>query len=91
MLDCSAVTGMDTDGAHALAELDRKLDDASVALHLATVRGPVRDVLERAGLWDRLHDRIHPAIPAALDAVGLSERSPLRPADSEEPRPDEVY
>jgi sulfate permease, SulP family len=91
VLDCSAVTGMDTDGSHALAELDRKLDDAGVTLHLATVRGPVRDVLERAGLWERLHDRIHPAIPAALDGVGLTDRSPLRPADGEEPCPDEVY
>jgi SulP family sulfate permease len=91
VLDCSAVTGMDTDGSHALAELDRTLDDAGVALHLATVRGPVRDVLERAGLWDRLHAGIHPGTSAALDAIGLPECSPLRHADGEDPCPDVVY
>jgi sulfate permease, SulP family len=91
VLDCSAVTDLDTDGEHALAELDRKLGDAGVALHLATVRGPVRDLLERAGAWERMAGRIHPAIPAALEATGLPAGSPLRRAGEDETCPEEVF
>jgi sulfate permease, SulP family len=61
-------------------------------VHLANVKGPVRDVLIRSGLWSRLGDRIHPSIHLALGAiggdvgsgeraVGLDERSVDRSAD----------
>jgi sulfate permease, SulP family len=90
LLDCSAVTDMDTDGEHALADLDRRLAEQGIALHLATVRGPVRDVLRRAGLWERLDGRVHPAIPVALDAIGLPADSPLRRGQDER-CPTEVY
>jgi sulfate permease, SulP family len=86
VLDASAVTDIDADGAHTLHELDRRLADNDVVLHLTTVRGPVRDVLQRSGDWNSLSRRSHPDIPAALHAVGLDGTSALL-ACPRNPRP----
>lgn len=69
VLDASGIGDLDSSGAHALRALDADLAEAGVSLHLATVRGPVRDVMARAGLWDALAGRIHPSIRAAVAAV----------------------
>jgi SulP family sulfate permease len=77
VLDASAISDTDADGAHALARLRDRLADRGVALHLATVRGPVRDVLSKAGVWQlmRTVGRVHPDVPAALRATGLEPAS----------------
>jgi hypothetical protein len=70
VLDASGATGMDSTGVHALHAIQHDLAEAGVALHLATVRGPQRDVISRAGLWtDLIEDRCHADVPAALAAV----------------------
>lgn len=69
VLDASGIGDLDSSGAHVLHELDSDLAAAGVSLHLATVRGPVRDVMARAGLWDAMSERIHPSIAAAVAAV----------------------
>jgi sulfate permease, SulP family len=72
VLDASAISDADADGAHALAKLNERLAGHGVALHLATVRGPVRDLLTRAGVWQPLRatGSVHPDVPAAADALG---------------------
>lgn len=74
VLDCSGINDIDATGADTLSEIIAELDESPVSLHLADVKGPVRDVLRRAGLWDRLDGRIH-ATPhqAVLAAHGLHE------------------
>jgi sulfate permease, SulP family len=69
VIDASAIGDLDASGAHLLAELDRDLEAIGVTLHLATVRGPVRDVMHRAGLWDEMGSRIHPSVAAAVDVI----------------------
>lgn len=71
VMDCSGITAVDYTGADTLADLHRELEQAQVQLHLAAVRGPVRDVLERTRLWDDLvaAGRVHPAVPEAVEAV----------------------
>jgi sulfate permease, SulP family len=69
VIDASAIGDLDASGAHLLAELDRDLEASGVTLHLATVRGPVRDVMHRAGLWDEMGSRIHPSVAAAVDLI----------------------
>jgi sulfate permease, SulP family len=80
VLDASAIGDLDASGAHLLAELDRDLTASGVTLHLATVRGPVRDVMHRAGIWEQMADRIHPSIGEAVEASEpgspLSHRDP---------------
>jgi sulfate permease, SulP family len=75
VLDCSAVSDIDGDGAHVLDDVSRLLDERGVSLHLATVRGPVRDALGRTGHLPSLHDegRIHEEVQDALDAIGIRD------------------
>lgn len=72
ILDASATTDIDATGAHALHELASDLDSAGIALHLAVVRGPVRDVLARGGYWEEMAGRVHPSVVAACSAVAPS-------------------
>ncbi|HEX6417833.1 MAG TPA: sulfate permease [Acidimicrobiales bacterium] len=69
VLDASATTDIDASGAHALHELAADLDRSGVALHLAVVRGPVRDVLARGGYWSELAERVHPSVADACAAA----------------------
>lgn len=69
VLDASAITDIDASGVHALRELDRDLAAAGIALHLATVRGPVRDALARGDAWDGIAERVHPSVAAACAAT----------------------
>jgi sulfate permease, SulP family len=74
VLDCSAVSDVDGDGIHVLDEAHRSLAERDVELHLATVRGPVRDALFRADRLDRLCDegRLHEDVAPALRRLGLA-------------------
>ena len=88
VLDCSGINDIDATGAETLSEILADIDDSPVTLHLCDVKGPVRDVLRRAGLWQRLEGRIqataHQAVevitgdadpaPGDLRAAGLEER-----------------
>ena len=87
VLDCSGINDIDATGAEALAEIITEFDAGDATLVLADVKGPVRDVLRRAGLWDRLDGRIyatpHQAVetvrglvtaPGSLRGAGIDER-----------------
>lgn len=80
VLDASAVGDIDADGAHTLAELHEHLGDRGIALHLATVRGPVRDLLTRAGVWQPLREagRLHPDVADAVASATTGARRPER-------------
>jgi sulfate permease, SulP family len=92
VLDASGVTGMDSSGVHALHEAQQHLEEAGVSLHLCSLRGPQRDVVERAGLWEVLIDGVcHPSVAEALAAAGVPPDAPLRRADPDEDRPDGLW
>lgn len=80
VLDASTISDTDADGAHALGRLRERLRDHSVALHLATVRGPVRDLLTRSGVWNGFveSDAVHRDIAAAVAVLDLNASSSLR-------------
>ena len=80
VLDASAITSVDYTGAETLADLEEELQVAGVELHLATVRGPVRDVLGRTRVWRLLVDqyRVHHDVAEAVAALPLRDGSPLR-------------
>jgi SulP family sulfate permease len=59
VVDASGLNDLDTTGAEMLHELLDELDERGLELHLTDVRGPVRDVLRLAGLWDELALRVH--------------------------------
>ncbi len=70
VLDASGVNDIDTSAIDAFAELIVDLADAGIAVHLASAKGPVRDVLMRAGTYQRLGDRVHDQVHDAVVAVG---------------------
>jgi SulP family sulfate permease len=94
VLDCSAVNDID---AVALEALERRLDawdGVGVALHLAGVKGPVRDMLARSGFTQRHPERVgHLSVGHALEALGARLEAPSEPLPSEplpsEPLPSE--
>jgi SulP family sulfate permease len=90
IVDASAVSELDGSADHSLRDVIDQLDDLGIEFHLTTIRGPVRAVMARSGLLDRVgRKRIHADVEAALDAAGISLRSPLRsPAGDEVPDAD---
>lgn len=69
VLDCSGVNDLDATGAGTLADVLDELADHDVELHLSDVKGPVRDVLRAAHLWERLDGRIHATTHDAVRAA----------------------
>ena len=82
VLDFSAVNDLDAVALEALERRLRAWDGAGVALHLAGVKGPVRDLLARAGFHDRHPGRAaHLSLAHALECLGAEpEDAPAGPA-----------
>lgn len=71
ILDASGINDVDTSGISMLGDTLGDLAQTGVSMHLSSVKGPVRDVLKRAGLWDgefagRLHASTDDAVMAVL-------------------------
>jgi sulfate permease, SulP family len=75
VLDFNGVNDLDASGDQALHEILEDLADQGIDVHLATVKGPVRDVLVRSGIWDHLGPRVH-----------LDPNAAVRCIENEEPR-----
>ena len=67
VLDLSGVNDIDVTGTEILRDVFDHLDDRGLELRMADVKGPVRDVLDRAGLWDRIGHRVTPGLTEAVD------------------------
>ncbi len=76
VLDASGINDIDATGVGMVAEVLTELEDRQVTLHLTDVKGPVRDVLRRAGIWQRLGDRIHASTHEAVAAIAERRRGP---------------
>ena len=74
VLVMSAVNRVDTTALSMLANLDQTLQQAGVSLHLAEIKGPVADILQRTGLSGQFAGRVHLSTQAAWQALS-------RPAD----------
>jgi SulP family sulfate permease len=83
VLDASGINQLDSSAEGALRELDDDYHARGVKLYFAHVKGPVRDVLYRSGLLERLSSegrialRTHSAVCAAL---GQAPERPSLPA-----------
>lgn len=70
LLICSAVNFIDASALESLEDLNTRLGDAGVTLHLAEVKGPVMDRLNRIGFVEHLgQDRIFLSTHAAFKAL----------------------
>jgi len=85
VLNCAAMTRLDSTGLHTLHELQEQMQTAGIDLRLATMRWPLREVVARADLAGELLDGVtYGSIGEALRAIGLAGDHPLcAPGDGE--------
>jgi SulP family sulfate permease len=94
VIDASSINELDSSAATALFEIADEADVHGFLLFFAGAKGPVRDVMQRSGFWDRVgadrfHLRMHDAVTAAraalhtLDHPATAERiAPPPPAET---------
>ena len=70
VLIMSAVNWVDASAAEMLANLADELTAAGINLHLAEVKGPVQDSLDRAPLWHTLQGRVFLSANDAFETLG---------------------
>ncbi len=74
VLEATSINRMDSSAEAALGEVLTLLETRNVAFYVAGLKGPVRDMLKRSGLWERLgparmHFTTHQAVLAAQTAA----------------------
>jgi high affinity sulfate transporter 1 len=75
LVDATAITHIDTTGLDMLSELADELSSAGITLMFARVKGPVRDIVTRAGLAERFgpgsfYPTIESGVAAFLNTEG---------------------
>jgi SulP family sulfate permease len=83
VLEAAGVNQLDTAAAFTLQELDEELASQGVRLVLTRVKGPVREVLHRTGLLEKLFEegRLHLSTDRAVRVL-QSQAPPVQPPDS---------
>lgn len=80
VIDVSGVNAIDSSAEDQLSELVADYAISGTPIHLAGAKAPVREVLQRSGLWGTLGPRTHPAL---ADAVRAASAEPARRPDRE--------
>ncbi|PRX38147.1 sulfate permease, SulP family [Meinhardsimonia xiamenensis] len=80
VLMMSAVNDIDYSALEALEEINRRLAEMGVRLHLSEVKGPVMDRLKRSHFLDELSGKVFLSQWAAWQALSRHARPPLRAA-----------
>jgi sulfate permease, SulP family len=76
ILDFSGVNDMDAVAVETLEMLIREMELQGVSVQIAAMKGPVRDLTERAGWPEKFGDRIgHFSIESALRAAGVWQQA----------------
>ena len=69
VLVCSAVNHIDTSALESLMQINRRLQEAAIGFHLAEVKGPVFDRLQRSGFINELGGDVFLSTFAAWQAL----------------------
>lgn len=88
IIEAASINRLDSSAAAALHELHGWLRDRNIVLRFAGVKGPVRDMMQRTGLWQRLgedhfHFTVHDAVGASPTRLAQSPESPKSPKSPE--------
>lgn len=57
ILDANSINGMDSSGMHALEEIAGYCHDLGLEFNVASVKGPVRDILVKGGLLEKIGEK----------------------------------
>ena len=74
VLVCSAINHIDTSALDSLYTINQRLHDAGVTFHLAEVKGPVHDGLQKIGFTQAIHGQIFISTYAAWQALTRSNK-----------------
>jgi SulP family sulfate permease len=73
ILMCPAVNTIDLSALEALEEINTRLKESNVALHLSEVKGPVMDALQRSNFLTHLSGEIFLSHHSAVMALSAKE------------------
>ena len=76
VLIMSAVNRVDATAMEVLADINRDLSTRGIRLHLAEVKGPVQDRLEKSPLWKSLTGSVFLSVNAAFEALQAKQPEP---------------
>ncbi|WP_457651614.1 SulP family inorganic anion transporter [Rhodocaloribacter sp.] len=87
VIDAYPMNRIDSSAAHALLEIIEDAQRRGIRFYFAGVKGPVMDVLERAGIADRIGRdhffmEVHDAVEAAEAALKNQPETPRAPAEA---------
>ena len=88
VLEAAGVNDLDSAAAATLAELDEELAAQGVRLVLTRIKGPVRDVLQRTGLLEKLasEGRVYLSTHRAIEVIRSGMALPDLSAEADDPR-----
>jgi SulP family sulfate permease len=70
----TAVNRVDTTAMEVLTDLNRDLHARGIRLHLAEVKGPVQDRLQKAPLWKALSGQVYLSVNSAFEDMLAARR-----------------
>ncbi len=70
---CSAVNAIDASALESLEEINRRLRDGGITLHLSEVKGPVMDRLKRSHFLEELEGGVFLTQYEAMDRLQFRE------------------
>ena len=82
VLVMSAVSSIDTSALYALGELNQRMGQRGLGLHLAEVKGPVLDRLRQSALLRELHGQLYLSTLMACEALQAAQKYPGETAGS---------
>ncbi|WP_456427286.1 SulP family inorganic anion transporter [Rhodocaloribacter sp.] len=87
IIDAYPMNRIDSSAAHALLEIIEDAERRGIRFYFAGVKGPVMDVLKRAGIADRIGRdhffmEVHDAVEAAEAALKDQPETPRAPAEA---------
>ncbi len=75
VIDCKAIGSVDAQALTTIEDILHELEEAGVTVWLAGVRGPVRDALRGAHLWERIgEEHIVERVAHAMEAIDEEDR-----------------
>ncbi len=82
VLMCPAVNEIDSSALETLEEINRRLDDSGIKMHLSEVKGPVMDRLQKCHFLQDLTGQVFLSQYAAMKALGDVTTPPSKPEEA---------
>lgn len=81
LVDCESINSLDSSAIHALERMIRKFREEGVEMYFSSVKGPLRDSLQKSGTLDLIGEHVFMSNQAAVEyyKACVEEPKPGRP------------